>query len=279
VINADSMQVYRELRILTARPDANDEARVPHALYGFVPGRERYSAGRFAVDAVRALEEARGKGLRPIVVGGTGLYFKTLIEGLSPMPEIDEPVRARWREAAAGAGSGEMHRILSGRDPEMAGRLAPGDTQRIVRALEVIDQTGLSLAAWQRLPREPVLSEAETIRVVVVPERTDLVARIDARFDTMMKQGALDEVGKLAALKLDPSLPIMSALGVRPLLRHVAGEIDIAEATRLAKAETRQYAKRQLTWVRGNMLSWAIASAKEMESSEAEIVALIDRQD
>ena len=127
-----------------------------------MPGRERYSAGRFAADAARALDEARSKGLRPIIVGGTGLYFKTLIEGLSPMPEIDEPVRARWREAAASAGAGEMHRILSGRDPEMAGRLAPGDTQRIVRALEVIDQTGVSLAEWQRLPREPVLSEAET---------------------------------------------------------------------------------------------------------------------
>ena len=219
---------------------------------------------------------ARASG--PIIVGGTGLYFKTLIEGLSPMPEIDEAVRAPWREAAASAGTGEMHRILSGRDPEMAGRLAPGDTQRIVRALEVIDQTGVSLAAWQRLPREPVLSEAETIRIVVAPERADLVRRIDARFDTMMREGALDEVRRLAALKLDPSLPIMSALGVRPLLRHIAGDIDVAEAMQLAKAETRQYAKRQATWARGNMLSWTLVPAKEMQTSEAEIVSLIDRQ-
>ena len=277
VINADSMQVYRELRILTARPNPEEEARVPHALYGFVPGRECYSAGRFAADAARALDEARGKGLRPIVVGGTGLYFKTLIEGLSPMPEIEEPVRARWREAAARAGTGEMHRILCGRDPQMAGRLAPGDTQRIVRALEVIDQTGVSLATWQRVPREPVLSEAETIRIVVAPERADLVSRIDARFDRMVKEGAVDEVKGLAALKLDPSLPIMSALGVRPLLRHIAGGIDIAEATQLAKAETRQYAKRQATWARGNMLSWTWVAAKEMKTSEAEIVSLIDR--
>jgi tRNA dimethylallyltransferase len=278
VINADSMQVYRELRILTARPDPGEEAHVPHALYGFVPGRERYSAGRFAADAAQALETARSKGLRPIIVGGTGLYFKTLIEGLSPMPEIDEPVRARWREVAAGAGPGEIHRILSGRDPEMAGRLAPGDTQRIVRALEVIDQTGVSLAAWQRLPREPVLSEAGTIRIVVAPERADLVRRIDARFDTMLKQGALDEVRGLAALKLDPSLPIMSALGVRPLLRHLARDIDLAEATQLAKAETRHYAKRQMTWVRGNMISWTVTSTKEMQILEAKIVSLFDQQ-
>ena len=278
VINADSMQVYRELRILTAQPKPEEEARVPHALYGFVPGCERYSAGRFAADAARALDEARSKGLRPIIVGGTGLYFKTLIEGLSPMPEIDEPVGARWREAAARAGTGEMHRILSGRDPEMAGRLAAGDTQRVVRALEVLDQTGVSLAAWQRLPREPVLSEAETIRIVVAPERAELVRRIDARFERMIKEGALDEVRGLAALKLDNSLPIMSALGVGPLLRHLAGEIDLAEATQLAKAETRQYAKRQMTWARGNMLSWTSVTTKEMKTSEAEIVSLIDLQ-
>ncbi len=171
IINADSMQVYRELSILTARPSREEEARIPHALYGFVAGAEPYSAGRYAGDVARALHEAREKGLRPIIVGGTGLYFKTLTDGLSPMPPVSPHVRAHWRAEAAKAAPGTLHRILSQRDPEMAARLKPGDTQRIVRALEVLEATGVSLSDWQRRPREPVLDAAKTARIVVAPER------------------------------------------------------------------------------------------------------------
>jgi tRNA dimethylallyltransferase len=276
VINADSMQVYRDLHILTARPSAQEEARVPHALYGFVAGREPYSAGRYAADAARALEEARSAGRRPIIVGGTGLYFKTLIEGLSPMPQVPDAVRAHWRAQAAKAGSGELHRILDRRDPEMAQRLKPGDTQRIVRALEVLDASGVSILEWQRGAREPVLEAAATVRIVVAPERAELNRRIEARFAAMMGAGALEEVEQLAALGLDPALPVMSALGVRPLLRHLEGALTREEAVQAAQTETRQYAKRQLTWARGNMLTWKWISTKEMELNGPEIVAFID---
>lgn len=277
IINADSMQVYRELRILTARPSAAEEARVPHALYGFVAGAEPYSAGRFVADVRRTLAEARERGLRPIIVGGTGLYFKALIEGLSPMPEISEEVRARWRAEASKARAGALHAVLARRDPEMAGRLKPGDTQRIVRALEVLEASGLSLLAWQQQPRAPVLQAGEVVCFVVAPPRETLYHRIDARFEAMMQAGALEEAARLAGLQLDPALPIMGALGLRPLVRHLAGELSLAEAVAAAQTETRQYAKRQLTWARGNMMSWRWLSAQETESNEGEIIAFIDR--
>jgi len=256
VINADSMQVYRELSILTARPGPEDDARLPHALYGFVAGSQAYSAGRYAADAARAVHEAHNKGLRPIIVGGTGLYFKALIEGLSPMPDVPEEIRAHWREQAAKAEAGALHAVLARRDPAMAARLAPGDTQRIVRALEVLESSGVSLLEWQQRPRQPVLVADETVRIVVSPERDELYRRIGARFEGMLAAGALEEVSQLAALQLDPALPIMNALGVRPLLAHLAGTLQREAAVEAAQTETRQYAKRQLTWARGNMMSW-----------------------
>ena len=276
VINADSMQVYRDLRILTARPTAEEEVGAPHALYGFVDGRDAYSAGRYAADAAAAIRQARERGLRPIVVGGTGLYFKALLDGLSPMPAVPDEVRARWRAEAAAAVPGELYGKLRARDPQMAERLAPGDTQRIVRALEVIDTSGVSLLEWQQSPREPVLREADTIRLVVSPAREELYRRIERRFETMIGEGALDEVSRLAALGLDPTLPIMNALGLRPLLRHVRGELERNEAIGEAQTETRQYAKRQLTWARGNMIAWRWLSSKEMESFGADFICFSD---
>ena len=277
VINADSMQVYRELQILTARPTVEETARVPHALYGFVSGGAAYSAGRFAVDAALALKEARERGLWPIFVGGTGLYFKALTEGLSPMPQIPVEIRAHWRSAASKAEAGALHAVLARRDPEMAERLAPGDTQRIVRALEILDASGASLLDWQQRPREPVLEASDAVRLVVAPSRAELCARIDARFERMMAAGALEEVQQLVALGFDAKLPIMSALGVRPLSAHLAGALSREAAVAAAQTETRQYAKRQLTWVRGNMLSWKWISEKEMESNDANFVSFIDR--
>jgi tRNA dimethylallyltransferase len=276
VINADSMQVYRDLRVLTARPGPEAEARAPHALYGFVAGSEGYSAGRYAADAADALREAHEKGLRPIIVGGTGLYFKALTEGLSPMPEVPGEIRAHWRIKAAKTPPGALHATLARRDPEMAARLEPGDTQRIVRALEVLDASGESLLEWQRRPREPVLSEAEAACFVLAPDRAELYRRIDARFAAMLEAGALEEAARLGAQSLDPALPVMGALGVRPLLRHLQGTLTLAEAVEAAQAESRQYAKRQLTWARGNMLSWNWLYAQETERNEADAVTFID---
>jgi tRNA dimethylallyltransferase len=275
VINADSMQVYRELRILTARPSAEEEARAPHALYGHVPGRESYSAGRYATDVTRVLDEARRAGRRPIVVGGTGLYFKTLTEGLSPIPAVPDDLRAHWRSEAARQGPVKLHAVLAARDREMAERLEPTDTQRVVRALEVLEATGSSLAEWQRLPRQPILDLDDTIPLAVSIDRDVLAERIDQRFAKMMEEGALDEVMQLKALGLDPTLPVMLALGVGPLMRHLAGELALEGAIGMGAAETRQYAKRQRTWLRGNMIAWHSISTQEMEISAADFVSFI----
>lgn len=277
IINADSMQVYRELRILSARPSVEEEARVPHALYGFVPAGEAYSAGRFVRDAATAIAKARSEGRRPVIVGGTGLYFKALIEGLSPIPDIAADVRDYWRRAGEERGAGALHGELLRVDPVMAERLAPTDTQRIVRALEVIQSTGRSLAEWQSLRGEPVIDETETVRFAVSGDRAELHARADARFDRMMREGALDEARALSLLQLDPELPAMRAIGVRPLLRLVAGEIGEDEARELAKAETRQYIKRQETWLKRNMITWSWVSTKETASSLRDIFAFIQR--
>ena len=256
VINADSMQVYRELRILTARPTPQDEARVPHKLFGFVPAGEAYSVGRYVVDVAAAIAEAERDGLLPILVGGTGLYFKALLEGLSPIPSIPADVRARWREHAEASGAEALHRVLAERDPEMASRLKSGDTQRVVRALEVLEATGRSLAEWQRLPGQGVLSEDETERMVILPDRAELYRRIDARFDAMMQAGVMDEVAALRTLDLAPDLPVMTAHGVPALTAALAGKMDLDEAIAAAKADTRHYAKRQFTWLRRNMIAW-----------------------
>ena len=214
VINADSMQVYRELRILTARPKPEEEARVPHALYGFVPGRERYSAGRFAADAARALDEARSKGLRPIIVGGTGLYFKTLIEGLSPDARDR---RAGARALAGGGGEGRHGRAAShpsGRDPEMAARLAAGDTQRIVRALEVIDAdrrvAGRVAAAAARAGAERGRDDPPSSSRRSAAE---LVRRIDARFDGDDGGGGARRGEGARRAEARQSLPVMRRWG------------------------------------------------------------------
>lgn len=269
VINADSMQVYRELRILTARPSAQDEACVPHLLYGHVAGSEAYSAGRYAREAAAAIAQARAMGRRPIVVGGTGLYFRALLDGLSPIPEIPDEIRERWRGEAQRVSSADLHKQLAGRDAEMARRLPSADRQRITRALEVIDATGRSLAEWQAQPGSPSLAEADCVRLVAAPDRDALYERCNARFDRMIAEGALDEVRALGRLKFDPGLPVMRALGVAPLMQLYAREIDRETAATLAKNETRQFAKRQLTWLRRNMCSWKHIETKEMESIRA----------
>lgn len=275
VINADAMQVYRELAVLTARPSTDDARRAPHALYGHVPGQEAYSAARYAAEARDAIRQAEEAGRVPIVVGGTGLYFKALTEGLSPIPAIPDEIRTRWRGRADDEGAAALHAVLAERDPEMAARLKPTDPQRLVRALEVLEATGVSLARWQEQPGEPVVRLEEAHAVVIAPERDALRVRCDARFDVMMECGAIEEVRALLELELAPDLPVMRALGVRPLAGMIAGAWGRDEAAGQAKAETRQYAKRQITWLRRNMMSWIWLNTQEMKSFEANIVDFI----
>ncbi len=276
IINADSMQVYRELRVLTARPTPEEEARAPHALYGFVPGSEAYSAGRYAADAAAAIAAARAAGRVPIVVGGTGLYFRTLLQGLSPVPPVEPETRAYWRGEAARRPASELHALLLARDPETAARLLPTDPQRIVRALEVLESTGRSLTHWQREPGTPVLEEAEVMRLLVLPERASLVRRLETRFDAMISAGALQEVAGLLALGFSPELPIMRALGVAPLAAHLTGAMRLEEAVSVAKAHTRKYAKRQLTWLKRNMIAWKVVGEQQMESLSRADFSFID---
>jgi tRNA dimethylallyltransferase len=277
VINADSMQVYRDLRILTARPTVQDESRVPHALYGFVSGAEAYSAGRYAMDVATAIAEARAAGRVPIVVGGTGLYFKVLLEGLSPVPPADPQVRDFWRAQARVRPASELHALLAARDPETAARLMPTDPQRIVRALEVLESTGRSLADWQRAPGRPVLLEHETVRLLVIPERASHGALIDARFDAMMAGGALEEARTLLAFGYSSELPLMRALGVAQLADHLRRALSLSEAIAAAKGDTRKYAKRQLTWLKRNMIAWNTINTQQTERVSEISLSFIDR--
>ncbi|MEM9030477.1 MAG: tRNA (adenosine(37)-N6)-dimethylallyltransferase MiaA [Pseudomonadota bacterium] len=270
VVNADSMQVYRELQLLTARPSAADEMRVPHRLYGHIPASDAYSAGRFAKDAQCVIAEAWRASQIPIIVGGTGLYFSVLLDGLSPVPAIPADIRAQWRETSERLDGSALHEELARVDPVMARRLPTSDRQRIVRALEVITATGRSLASWQSEPGAPVVPrESPVLPVVVTRERAEIYARCDARFAKMVEMGALDEVRRLLALELDPGLPAMRALGVRPLARHLTGQIDLDTAISQGQTETRNYVKRQLTWLRRNMIAWNSINLSEMNSSEA----------
>ena len=256
VVNADSMQVYKELRILTARPSETEEASVPHRLYGIRAACEPYSVAAWLEDLAPLAVAARRGGPPLIITGGTGLYFKGLLEGLSPVPEIAGEIREYWRAEVAARGSEELHAVLRGRDPAMAERLPPSDSQRIVRALEVLDATGQSLLDWQQVAGDPLIREEEAERLYVCPPRAALYERCNTRLDRMIEAGALDEVRFLRDLRLDPSLPIMRALGVRPFLAFFDGLLTWEAAREDAKTETRRYAKRQLTWARRNMISW-----------------------
>lgn len=278
VINADSMQVYRDLRVLTARPTDADEARAPHALYGFVDAADAYSVGRYLSDASAALTDADARALVPIFVGGTGLYFRALEEGLAALPAIDPKVRAHWRTLSDELPATALHDRLADRDAVMAARLRPSDTQRIVRALEVIDSTGRSLADWQAAPQAPgPLHGRRLIKCVLAPTKDELRASVVERFRAMVAGGGLDEAARLAARQLSPSLPAMRAIGVAPLVAVARGEMDLEVATLAAERDTLRYVKRQLTWLKSYMISWNGIQTKETESQVAEIIAFIER--
>ncbi|HVI28474.1 tRNA (adenosine(37)-N6)-dimethylallyltransferase MiaA [Hansschlegelia sp.] len=265
VVNADALQVYRDLRVLTARPSAADEAAAPHRLYGHVDASEPYGVGLWLDEATRLLEEREA----PLVfVGGTGLYFEALTNGLARVPDIPQAVRARWRAAS----SAELQRELSRRDPEMAARLRPSDPQRLTRALEVIDATGRSLADWQRETSPGPLDAGDALRIVLAPERAALDARIAQRLEGMMAAGAAEEAERLAARELDPTLPAMKALGVVPLAAWRRGEIDRVAAVERVRLDTRRYAKRQTTWFRNRMADWLhVAPEAALDRAMSEI--------
>lgn len=256
VINADSMQVYRDLAVITARPGAEEEAKAPHRLYGHVDAAETYSTGRWFRDVAAALAEAEAAGRLPIVTGGTGLYFTTLTRGLAAVPPIPEAVRVRLRERLAAEGAATLHAELATRDPVTAGRLRSNDGVRIVRALEVLEATGRSLSSWHEEELPPLVDPARTVSLFVHPDRETLVKRIEQRFDAMLAGGALEEVARLARRGLDPLLPAMKAHGVPWLIQHLAGAMSLDEAASLAKRDTRRYAKRQLTWFRNQLADW-----------------------
>lgn len=256
IVNADSQQLYADLRVLSARPSPEDEARVEHRLYGIADGAEAWSVGRWS----RAvLKELGMLGDRPaIIVGGTGLYFTALTKGLAEIPSVPQTQRDHWVQAYDQKGEAVVRSELGRRDPDAERRIAPGDRQRLIRALSVATHTGRALSDWQADTR-PLLPPKSWKGYVLRPERADLYARCDARFEAMLDQGALIEVQALMERRLSPDLPVMKAVGVRELAAFQSGQMSLDEAVAAARQATRNYAKRQLTWFRNQMGDWVTA--------------------
>ncbi|HEX5935584.1 MAG TPA: tRNA (adenosine(37)-N6)-dimethylallyltransferase MiaA [Pseudorhizobium sp.] len=253
VVNADSMQVYDTLRVLTARPSEEDMGGIPHHLYGYVSPTVTHSTGEWLRDVEALLSRLRREGQVPIFVGGTGLYFKALTGGLSDMPEIPQDIRCRVRLRLKEEGAEALHAELAKRDPKMAGALRPGDGQRIVRALEVLEETGRSISQFQGKPGPMVIDPDRARKYVVLPDRLLLRRRIDRRFETMFDNGAVDEVKALLALSPAPDAPAMKAIGVAQIADMLDGRLSRQEVIERSSALTRQYAKRQMTWFRNQM--------------------------
>ncbi len=251
VVNTDSMQVYADLRVLTARPDAAEEAAVPHRLYGHVDGATNYSLGHFARDAAALLAE--GEGRLPVFVGGTGLYFRALEQGFSELPPVPEAIRAEIRRETEGRTTEALHADLACRDPEGAARQRQSDRRRVMRALEILAATGRPIASFYGDPVPGPLAGLRLVKLFLAPDRALLRERIDARFHTMIAAGALDEVAALRDRRLDPMLPVMRAHGVPGLIAHLDGALGLEEAIARGQADTRAYAKRQFTWFRHQM--------------------------
>ena len=252
VVNADSMQIYDDLRVLTARPSVEDEVRVPHELYGYRDATELGSAADWASDAITAIKRIRKAGRRPIIVGGTGLYLRTLMEGIAPIPEVPEETRIYARARHKEIGAAAFHGELASRDPEAAARLPVGDSQRVLRAWEVHEATGRALSDWHRDPVPPTGLDFQVI--ALLPPREELYQRCEDRFGEMLAGGALEEVRILLdradRQKLDPALPIFKALGYPALSEHLRGSMSLDEAAAKSQQQTRNYAKRQMTWLR-----------------------------
>jgi tRNA dimethylallyltransferase len=261
IVNADSMQIYRDLRVLTARPTPDEEQRAPHRLFGAIDGAVNFSAGRWALAASEVLAEI---GEQPVIfVGGTGLYFRALTEGLSDIPPVPEAVRTEVRGNAEGRATPELHEELRARDPETAQRLNPSDRQRILRALEIMAATGRPLVSFLGARGAPALHEGEWAGLYLAPDRAELGRRIDARFGAMLTQGALDEVAALMRRRLDLALPVMRAHGVPHLIAHLEGRMTLEEAAKRSRLDTRHYAKRQFTWARHQLSGFRWVAPEE----------------
>ncbi|QIE55242.1 tRNA (adenosine(37)-N6)-dimethylallyltransferase MiaA [Pikeienuella piscinae] len=259
VVNADASQVYAGWRILTARPSAADEGLAPHRLYGHVDPARRYSVGDWLRDLALTLTEAREAGLRPVIVGGTGLYFAAATQGLAPIPQVPETVRAGVAARLTAEGLAALAHELTARDPETAATADLQNPMRVARALEVLEATGRGLASWREETGPPLIGDAD--RMLILPERGALYARLDRRFDAMLAEGVLEEARAMRARRLNPALPAMKAVGAPALFAHLDGEIGLDEAAERARRATRNYAKRQMTWARSRMNDWPKAES------------------
>jgi tRNA dimethylallyltransferase len=262
IVNADSMQVYRDLRALTARPSPEEERLVPHRLFGHVDAAENYSAGRYLADAARTLQELP-PGVVPILTGGTGLYFKSLMTGLAAIPAVDPAIRAALRDRLETEGVEALHAELAAKDPAGAARIMPRDRSRILRALEVHQATGRPISDWHREGLPPVIDPDRALKIFLHPERGELTRRIEKRFGIMLGEGAIGEVRALDARGLPDTLPAMKAHGVPWLRRYLHGEITLEQAAEGAVMDTRRYAKRQVTWFRNQMPGWTWTTPQE----------------
>ncbi|MFK7902194.1 MAG: tRNA (adenosine(37)-N6)-dimethylallyltransferase MiaA [Nitratireductor sp.] len=251
IINSDSMQVYDVLSLLTARPQEHEMQNIEHFLFGHVDPSTHYSTAKWIEDVKTTLDDVKAKNKLPIFAGGTGLYFKTLLEGLSPVPAIDDAIRHKWRVFSQTAEPNELHDTLKEMDAQSAATLLPSDTQRLVRAIEVFESTGKPLHYWQSLGNEtPLLDSARVTKMVLLPEREILRERAALRFDQMIEEGALREVEALMRLDLSNDMPAMRAIGVSQLIAHLKNEMSLEQACELSVNATRQYAKRQTTWLK-----------------------------
>lgn len=277
IVNADSMQVYDRLAILSARPDRAEMEDVPHHLFGVIDPANRCSVGRWARLALEAVEDLRARGKRAVFVGGTGLYFKALTEGLAPAPDIPEEVRAAVSADLQRGGLEALREEALRHDPAGAAGIEPGDRQRLQRIVEIGRATGRALSDIQA-DTSPLIAPETWRGLVISPPRETLYARIEQRFDAMMETGALDEARRIAALELDPDLPAMKAVGLPPLLAHLRGEITLDEAVEIAKRDSRRYAKRQFTWFSNQHPGWPRIDSLDREVQRAELEAVLNRE-
>ena len=270
VINADSMQVYDGLGVITARPEPHEMGGIPHHLFGVIDPSERCSVGQWARLALTAIKDVTGRGKRAVLVGGTGLYFKALVEGLAPTPDVPQSVMAEVNALFETGGLDALREAAEVLDPVGAARIEAGDRQRLMRLIAVAKASGRPLSEIQSDTR-PLIDPARVLGVVIAPDREALYARIEARFDQMVSHGALEEARAIAERRLAPDLPAMKAVGLPPLIAHVQGQLDLDEAIDLAKRDTRRYAKRQFTWFTNQHPDWARVTSLDPVTARAEL--------
>jgi len=275
VVNADSMQVYAVLEKITARPGPDALAQAPHLLYGHVHPSESYSVGRWAEEVRRLHDEGAFDERSPLFVGGTGLYFRALTEGLSAMPEIPDTIRAKWRRRLSEEGPGVLHAVLARDDEAAAAAIRPSDGQRLVRALEVLEASGRSIRLWQKQAGQPLIDVASARMIVLDPARALLHRRIEQRFRAIVEEDAGEEARAMLDLGLDPAAPALKAIGLKELMQAEQGELTPEEAVAAATAATRRYAKRQGTWFRHQLdARWLRLPVEEDAPAKAFVEAL-----